>query len=431
MKPAMQLLSAVAIFSILTANLFADDWTQFRGPNGIGKSKDAKLPAEWDEETNLKWKTAMPGFGSSSPIVYGDRAYLTCYSGYGLDKNEPGDPNNLKKHLVCVNLEDGKIIWTTNVALSHPEDPYAGFIQEHGYASNTPVTDGEAVYAYFGKGGLFAYDLNGKEMWKKDLGSASGKMKWGSAASPIVVDDLVIVNANEESNSIRAFNKKTGEEAWKIDAEMELAYSTPAIATLSNGKKELVIALPAKVIGVDPATGKENWFAKTHLLNNVTPCPIVDGDIAYLYGGYQGVGSMAIRCGGEGDVTESNIIWKSKDSSYVGTPVLHDGHIYWVNAGGIAYCADAKTDELVYKERVDGLTVPGRMAFYASMVAANDRIYALSRKNGMIMIAAKPEFEQIGINKFESDSSDFNATPTIIGNQILIRSDKALYCVGK
>ena len=263
MKSPSRMILSIAIAGILSYQSYADDWAQFRGANAAGVSEKADLPTEWNEKENLKWQTDLPGFGSSSPIVYGDRIYVTCYSGYGLDKKNPGNPDDLKRHLVCLNKEDGKVVWSTEADLKHPEDPYKGFICEHGYASNTPVTDGKMIFAFFGKGGLYAYDMNGKQLWTKDLGKDSGKMKWGSAASLVLVDDLVIVNANEESHTIRAFKKDSGELAWTIDAEMDLAYSTPAIVSLKDGKKELVIALPAKVIGVDPKTGKQKWFAKT------------------------------------------------------------------------------------------------------------------------------------------------------------------------
>ena len=166
----------------------AADWPRFRGPNGTGIARDAKPPTTWSDTKNLKWKTALPGAGASSPIVWGERVFVTCYS---------GDVPKLQRHLVCVNRRDGRILWSKTVAATQSEDEMGGRIGEHGYASHTPVTDGERVYVFFGKSGVFAFDFNGTQLWQAGVGTASNEKHWGSASSLILYKNLVIVTASE------------------------------------------------------------------------------------------------------------------------------------------------------------------------------------------------------------------------------------------
>ena len=180
----------------------AADWTQFRGPNGAGISAELNVPLTWSDTENLRWKVELPGPGSSSPIVIGDRIFVTCYSGYGVPKASGGDIKSLQRHLVCVSRSDGMIQWTKAVPGELPEDGYQGYISEHGYASSTPVTDGERVYCFFGKCGVVAFDLDGKQLWQIGVGKESGNRRWGSDASLILYKDSVIVNASEESQSV-------------------------------------------------------------------------------------------------------------------------------------------------------------------------------------------------------------------------------------
>ena len=178
------------------SSVFRENWPGYRGPRGSGISSEAGVPLSWSETENLVWKTELPGPGSSSPIVWGDRVFVTAYSGYGDDSSD-GDLLTLDRHLLCLSVTDGTIIWQKKFPAPLPEDTYEGFISEHGYASHTPVTDGENIYAFFGKGGLIAFDFEGNELWKKDLGSRLSSKGWGSSSSPILHGDSVIVNAND------------------------------------------------------------------------------------------------------------------------------------------------------------------------------------------------------------------------------------------
>lgn len=218
------------------------DWPQFRGPGGTGVSADAEVPLHWSDAKNLKWKTALPGPGSSSAIVSGDYVFVTCYSGYGIDPREPGRLEDLKRHLLCTARTSGKVVWTRTVDAALPEDEFGGMgITEHGYASSTPATDGQRVYVFFGKTGVLVFDFEGRQLWHADVGHESSNRRWGSAANSLLCGEMLIVNASEESQSIRALDKLTGKELWKAEAAgLELAYATPALIELSDGRRELV-----------------------------------------------------------------------------------------------------------------------------------------------------------------------------------------------
>ena len=404
----------------LNSALVAADWIRFRGPDGTGISNDQRVPVTWSESRNLKWKTSLPGAGSSSPIVVGERVFVTCFS---------GQDDSLERHLVCVSKDDGSVVWSKSIAAVQPEDEYNGYLTEHGYASNTPVTDGERVYAFFGKSGVLAFDLNGKQLWRVDVGKESSNRRWGSAASLVLYKDSVIVNASEESQSIRALDKKSGREIWSAPAaSLELAYGTPTLVPFDNGRTDLVIGVPSEVWGLNADTGKLSWYAETNLTGNVCPSVVADEGAVYVFGGYRSSGSHAIRLGGKGDVTDSHMIWSSRNSSYVATPLLHNDHLYWVDDRGQAFCVEAKSGELAYRQRLRGVSSGGR-PFYASPILAGGKLYVVSRWDGTFVFEAKPEFEQVAQNRFASDESDFSATPAVSNGQLFLRSGKFLYCV--
>jgi outer membrane protein assembly factor BamB len=416
------LTTSLVLLSVISVD--GGDWPQFRGSNGDGISTDGPIPTKWDAAANLKWKADLPGKGSSSPIVLGDRIFVTCYSGYG-EAPQTGDVEKLTRHLICVDKVSGKVLWTKSVANEAREDNYQGFITEHGYASSTPVTDGESVYAFFGKSGVYAYDLEGNELWNANVGTSSSNRRWGSAASLIVHGDAVIVNASEESRSIRALDRKSGKENWKTEADLlELAYGTPSV--VKTGDRDLlVLAVPQEVWALNPSNGKLAWFCETSLTGNISPSVNSSGGTVYVYGGFQGAGSLAFKADGKGDIT-SSIAWNSRDSSYVATPVLHDDHLYWVDDKGVAFCADASTGKTVYRER---LVTGGGRPVYASPVLCDGKLFVPSRWEGVYVIAASPKFELLAQNRFPDDDSDFNGTPAISGKQMLLRSNKALYCI--
>ena len=413
---------------MLASRLAASDWPRFRGADGSGVARDATPPTTWSETQNVKWKTALPGPGSSSVIVSGERVFVTCYSGYG---DDGGSIDKLQRHLVCLDRANGTILWDKAVAAELPEDSFTGYLTEHGYASSTPATDGERVYVFFGKTGVLAFDFAGKELWRVNVGHESGNRRWGSGASPLLYKNFVIVNASEESRSVRALDKLTGREAWRADADtLELCYSTPALVEAS-GRTDLILAVSGELWGMNPDTGKLRWFASTGISGNVSPSVVAADGVIYASGGFPKLTATAVRAGGKGDVTQSNILWTTQNASYVPSPVVSDGRFYVATDQGFALCLDAKDGKLIFKERLPGASATGRggKPFYASAVLANGNIYAVSRRNGTFVFEARPGFRLVAQNKIAGDDSDFNATPALAGRQLFLRSNRNLYCL--
>lgn len=407
----------------------ATDWPRFLGPTGAAIVTESKVPLKWSDTENLLWKADMPGPGASSPIVLGDKVFITCWTGYG-DKPGANDASKLTRHLICLNSADGKLVWDAKVPSAAAEDPWQGFITEHGYATHTPVTDGERVYVFFGKSGALAFDLQGKQLWQTSCGTSSGQRRWGSAASPIIHGNLLIVNANDESQTIFGLDKATGKIVWKAEGDFGMAYGTPNILR-RDGVDDLVIAVPQELWGMNPETGKLRWYAAHGLTGNVSPSLVPGGgDTVYVFGGFPSTRSTAIKLGGKGDLGSKAILWDSSSSSYVPTPILKDGHLYVINDQGFALCIDAKTGEDVYRERAIMGSRGGGKPFYASPVLIGDNLICVSRRNGAFVLAAKPQYEVIATNEFKQDDSHFNATPAISGDRLILRSNKAVYCVG-
>lgn len=423
---------AIAVFFASAATAEAQDWKQFLGDKGSATSASADLPTQWDADTNIKWKAELPGRGASSPIIVGDRIYLTCYTGYG-DGNKESKIENLVRHLLCFSRTSGEIQWKKSIDNSQiaDEDPYKSFITHHGYATNTPVSDGKAIYVFLGKPGLFAYDLEGNELWQKKIEYKTNKTRWGSAASPILYKDNLILNAIEECGKVISISKTDGEIQWEFEANTTLAYATPNLVTTADGEVELILPIPKRVIGLNPEDGTQKWYATNKFEGESNASVIVDKDLVYIYGGFRSVGSMAIRTGGKGDVTKTHVLWNTRDTSYVSTPILKDDHLYWIDEKGIAYCVKAESGEQAYKKRVPGVRGGRGIKFFGSMILAGDHMFAVSRRSGTFVIKTTPKYELVSHNKIEGDDSEFNGTPAISGNQLFIRSNKFLYCIGE
>ncbi len=411
---------AMAFSLLVNTRSMAGEWPEFLGPGGTAHSSDS-VPTHWSETENLKWKTALPGRGSSSPIVVGDRVILTCWIGQDAPTS---------RQVLCFDKETGRELWAVDFPIDYTEDPFQGYITEHGYASNTPVSDGDSVFVFLGKGGVHALTMDGRRRWSVDVGKESSNRQWGSAASLILWAGSVIVNASEESKAIWALDKTTGETLWRADAGMlELSYGTPRIVELDGGGQELAISVPSEMWGLDPRTGKLNWYAQTPMTGNVCPSVIVDGDIVYSFGGYRSSGCIAVRAGGKDDVTESRVLWSNRPSSYVATPLLHEGRFYWINDQGIAYCVSAQDGEVIYRARVGKLE--GGRPVYASPIFAGKYIYVVTRYSGTIVYPPGDSFDPIATNAFADDATIFNATPAVSDGRLYLRSDKALYCIGR
>ncbi|MFP6700736.1 MAG: PQQ-binding-like beta-propeller repeat protein, partial [Planctomycetaceae bacterium] len=241
----------VALIGVcFTAPAPAADVTGFRGTDGLARSQEVGLPVSWSSSENVVWRVKMPGPGTSSPIVLGERIYVTSYTGYGLVPNQ-GDQANLKRQVLCLDRASGRQIWRKEFAAKLPESNYSGGNNaRHGYASSTPTTDGKHLYVFFGKSGVFCLDLDGNTVWTADVGSNS--RGWGSSNSPVLFKNVLIINASVESGRLLALDKSTGKEVWSV-SQIRGAWNTPLLAEVEGGGPELVISLPQQVRGLDPS----------------------------------------------------------------------------------------------------------------------------------------------------------------------------------
>ena len=395
------------------------DWLRFRGTNGIGVSDDAKIPTTWTAKKNVQWKFKMMGRGFSSPIVVGNKIFATCYTG-GAGR----DLSDLKRHLVCVDRNKGTKIWSRDMKAVLPEFATSGRFAYHGYASSTPVSDGERVYVLYGTTGVLAYDLEGKLLWKKSVGTGRN-CKFGSGTSPIIYKDFVIVTAASESTTFYAFNKVTGKQEWKIKATtLSSCYGTPVIGKNDKGEDELLIGVADEVWSLNPYNGKLKWYAISNCGGSMCSSVLVNDGIVYAAGGggFAQPACTAIRIGGKNDITKTNVKWSLRNSGpYVPSAVLYKDHIYWISNRSSLTCVNIKTGKEVKSKRLQG-------QYYASPIVINGKLYCMSRYDGCYIFDASPKLTNVAHN-YLGDESDFSGTPAIDNGQMFLRSDGYLYCI--
>lgn len=416
-------------------------WRGFRGTQRDGIARNAKPVLKWSDDENLKWKTALPGPGSSSPIVVGDKVYVACYSGYGAHLENGGDPKKLKHHLVCLERATGKKKWDCVIPGPLDKDARQIILNEHGFASPTPECDGEAIYAYFGRAGVVRVGFDGKVKWQTDLGTPSpdaptatnsvernGRrlvLRWGAAASPVLFEDLVIVNCSEESNSIRALDKKSGKLVWKKEsANLEGCAISPVIVG-SGSQAVCVMVLAGEVWGLDPRSGEVLWTVETETRTGMCPTPVADAQHVYTFGGSGDSFAVRFARGLRGPAGEKpdRVAWKGANLG-VPSPVLHDGRLFLVDSRGMAKMLDAKDGKILFDGRLEGRTG----GVYASPVLADGRLYVTTRKRGTFVYSADGKFTLLARNEL-SDDSQFNGSPCIVEKELYLRSDKHLYCI--
>jgi len=421
--PALALLLTFGLGSAL-----AEDWRGFLGTDHDGTSDDT-VPLKWGGENNenIAWSVDLPGHGNSSPIIVDGKVFLTCFTGYGLSRENPGDINELARHLLCFDAKTGKKLWRKTVKARQPEDVFKGYIQEHGYASNTPVSDGEHVFVFMGKTGLLAFDMDGNEKWRTYVGGESNNKRWGSASAPVLWKDTVIVNASDEGQALCAFDKATGKEVWRQEAStMSVVYAMPRFIEIDD-RTDMVMRVSGEIWGLNPDTGKLRWFAEHDYPGTTTATVQTDGKRLYTFGGFPKRATIALDLGGKGDLT-NKIAWKNEKSIPASeTPILNDGRLYWVDGKGFANCLDTKDGSQVYKERI-GLS---GAKIYASPILVGDKIIAFTRNKGAVVYATGDEFEVLHTNVIAGDDSEFGATPAVSDGGLFVRSWKKLYCIRK
>jgi len=412
--------SLVLIFALsVVGSEAAGNWPQFRGPGGLGVSPAKSLPARWSDGENVIWKTGIPGPGASSPVVWGNRVFLTYRTGYAVDPRDPGNLDDLKRHVLCLDAGSGGILWKREVKTVLPEEKTPRFL---GYASSTPAVDARRVYCFFGKSGVVALDHQGKQLWGTSVGE--GTHGWGTASSPILYRNLVIVNAFVECGKLVALDRETGREVWRA-GELKESWNTPLLVNLPRGGTELVVAISGKILGFDPDRGKQLWSCEGHRWY-IVPSLVAHDGVVYCLSGKGVEATRAVRAGGRGDVTGTHLLWTAKKGTNVPSPIYHQGHLYFAHErSDIAYCLDAATGNVVYEERL-----PGMGGIYASPVLGAGKLYYVSRGGGTAILAAGPEYRLLARNRLEGDR-DANASPAISGNRMFLRLGRFLYCIGE
>lgn len=423
-----------------------NNWPQWRGPLANGVAPQADPPVEWSETQNVKWKLKLPGKGSSTPVVWGDQVFIlsaivqekkTEAKAAETPAAEPaGDggrrrggfgrgekPTDVHEFVVlCLDRKTGKTLWQKAAT---QQVPHEGHHQDHGFASASPVTDGEVVLAYFGSRGLYCYDLEGNLKWSKDFGDMITRAGFGEGASPALHGNTVVVNWDDETDGdfIVALDKRTGKELWKNARNEPTGWSTPLIVE-HGGKTQVIVSASNKVRGYDLATGQELWSCGG-LGSNPIPTPVVSGDTVYAMSGHREPKVLAIKLGRSGDLTGSDAVsWShNRSTPYVPSPVLIGDSLYFIqgNTGKLS-CFDAKTGE----PRFEAEQLEGIFGTYASLVAAKDRIYVLGREGKCVVLKPGPKIEILATNKLE-DRTD--ASMALVGREVFIRGKENLYCI--
>lgn len=424
-----------------------DNWPSFRGPHASGVADGQNLPEQWDGEkgTGIKWKTRIPGLAHSSPVVWGDRVFVTtAISGKGSATFKPGlygagdasdDKSVHQWKLYCLDKKTGKIVWEQ---LAYEGVPLEKRHVKSTYASATPATDGRYVVAFFGSQGLYAFDLKGKLVWKKDLGRLDvgaydlPSYEWGTASSPIIYQDLVIVQCDtSKEDFLMAVDIKTGKTVWKTDRDELPSWSTPTIYS-GKGRTELITNAPNFIRGYDPATGKELW--RLGGSSKITaPTPIFSGDLIVTASGRRPEAPIfVIRAGAGGDITldkeqtsNKNIAWsRQKIGSYMPTPLIYQGLLYVLKNDGILSCYELATGAEKYMQRIPHQG----SGFSGSPVASDGRLYLPSEDGDIFIVKAGARFELLGKN---SVGQLLMATPAISGGMMFVRAENDLFAIGR
>jgi outer membrane protein assembly factor BamB len=415
-------------------------WAGWRGPQGQGVAIATGVPLEWSLSRNLAWKAAVPGYGLSSPIVWGDRIFLTTaiegevvpgakavkHVADGAEFVHPQAVGADRKHTFQVLAYDaptGKLLWARTAYEGTPIDSRH---KKASFASPTAVTDGERVYAYFGSEGLFAYDFAGNPAWKFDPGVVAS-MGVGVGTSPVLYQDLLILLCDEdngEKSYVVGLDRKTGKEVWRTPRKVELTWATPVVVT-AGGRDELVTAGNQFVIAYDPATGKELWRMKG-LESNAVTTPLAGDGVVVLSSGYPSKLTVAVKPGGSGDITGTpQVLWRyDKGAAYVPSPILYRGLVYLVTDKGLVTCLDAKTGEVKY----EGGRPPVAAGLMASPVAVDGHILIPSQDGDTFVLKAGPTFEIVRTNPL---GEPIGASPAVVGGRIYVRGETHLFAIGR
>ncbi|MFC1758024.1 PQQ-binding-like beta-propeller repeat protein [Planctomycetota bacterium] len=455
----MVLLSAAILAAPVTAQDIgteaAGNWHQWRGPTGNGVAISANPPSEWSETKNVKWKVQIPGKGSSTPIIWNDKVFILSAVKTEKMKEEPSrnqtqpiavlqdtqqDPprrrgrgerrgrggggaapkNYYEFAVICYNRATGEEVWKTVAAEAVPHEAGHG---TNTFASSSPTTDGQHVYASFGSRGVFCFDMDGNQKWTRNFGEMRTAAGFGEGSSPALHGDTLVVPWDHEGDSfLVALDKKTGEDKWRVKRDERTTWATPLI--VNDGQRTQVITNGKVVRSYDLANGELLWECGGQASNPI-PSPVLHDKTVYCMTGYRGYAIYAIPLDAKGDITDSDkVTWSATEAApYVPSPVLYKGQLYFTKSrNGVLLSRDAVSGDLLIKQT----RLPGIDSMYASLVAAGDRIFATGRNGTTLVLKHGKEFEVLATNELD-DAID--ASPAIVGNEIFLRGDKHLYCI--
>ncbi len=431
----------LGLLLVLAGGLFAadNDWYRWRGVNEDGMAR-GDAPIEWSDTKNVAWRTPVPGRGFSSPVVWGDKIFVTSAvpigeaaaaaappagpqrGGRGGAPGGAGMGPEYRFVLLCIDRNNGKVLWERVAATAKPHE---GYHPKYGsFASNSPIVDGKYVYAFFGSRGLFAYDLAGKLIWQKDFAPMRTKNQFGEGAAPAIDGDLLYLKFDQEEDSyLAAVDKKTGKEVWRVPRDEQTSWSQPVVVAY-EGKKQLVVSASKKTRSYDAATGKLIWET-AGLGANVIPAPVAAGGLVFVMSGYRDPNLQAIRLGRDGDLAGTDaIVWKNdRGNSYTPSPVLHDNKLYMVTDNGMISCLNATTGEAFYRQQ----RLPKPYNFKSSPVGAGGNLYLATEEGDVVIVKMGEKYEVVATNTLTDQT--FIATPAIVGGSIYLRSQDTLFCI--
>jgi outer membrane protein assembly factor BamB len=406
----------------VTLPVSAGDWPQWRGPQSDGTSDERGLPVKWSPTENVAWKVELPEPGNSTPVLWGERIFLT----------QPLSKDG-QRTLMCLHRGDGRLLWSTSVKWDGPDPTHS----TNPVCSSSAVTDGERVIAWFGSAGLFCYDLDGKELWRRELGEQ--KHIWGYGSSPVIHGDLCYLNFGPgERSFLIAVDKRSGQTVWQHDEPMMTegtseakfasadytgSWSTPIVRSV-NGSTQVIVSLPFRVCGFDAATGKEIWTSSgTNAL--VYTSPLFANDMVVAMGGYNGM-AVATKIDGTGDLTATHRVWRHpKTKQRIGSGVISDGYIYIHNDPGIAECFDLATGKTVWEQRLTG--AGQKNTNWSSVTLADGLCYTMTQGGDCFVFRASPDFELVATNTL-GEPANSSVVPS--NGQLFLRTHQRLWCIG-
>jgi len=440
----LALFGSALLFGGLASGLAPEDifWPYWRGPAADGMAV-GDAPLHWSDTQNIRWKTDIPGRGSSSPVVWGDQIFLTTAIQNGTSaKTEPaatpaasqtgrggfggGNVGPQPEHtfvVICIDRKTGKVLWERTAKTAAPHE---GHHTTYGsFASNSPLTDGRHVYAFFGSRGIYCYDMKGNLIWEKDFGvQMRMRMAFGEGMAPVLHGDRLILVFDHEGDSFMVvLDRTSGKEIWRKNRDEVTNWAAPLVLEY-EGQKQIVVSATRKVRSYDFETGELIWEC-AGLGANTIPHPVHQDDLVFVMSGYRDPNLMAIRLGRKGDLTNTDaIVWsQTRGNSYTPSPVLHDNKLYVLTDNGLISCYNARTGEPYYHQ----VRLPKTYNFKSSPVGANGKLYLASENDDVIVLRMGEKFEVLATNKMPDQV--FIATPAITGGEMYLRSQNRLYCI--